>query len=181
MRWANKLGLEGKDFRDERDKASDIGHQVHDWIERDIHGEAVEVADDAPGAQSFGAFKEWRSSVKLEILATEVPLISEQHRYGGCYDCLARVNGRIVLLDWKASGGIYPEYIAQIAAYRQLIRENTDHRYDAPSEACLLRVEKKYGSFHYHYFPSEVLDIGWQRFQAAKWMYETDQQLKGVA
>lgn len=180
MFWANKLGLEGKDFRDERDKATDTGHQVHAWIEADIHGEPVDIPEDVPGAAAFGAFRDWRESVRLEIIATEVPLVSELHRYGGCYDALARVNGRVVLLDWKAANGIYPEYVAQLAAYRQLIRENTKDRSQAPDSACLLRVEKKFGSFHYHFFPSEALDLGWERFSAAKWMYEVDAKLKGV-
>src|SRR5579863_6768718 len=143
MHWANKLGLEGKDFRDVRDDASDTGHQVHAWIESDIHGEPVEIVPEAPGAHAFDAYRAWRESVKLEILSTEVPLISEKHRYGGTYDALALVNGRLMLMDWKSANGIYPEYVAQLAAYRQLLRENAARPNEAPEAACLLRVEKQ--------------------------------------
>ena len=47
--------------------------------------------------------------------------------------------------------------------------------------AYLLRVGKEYGDFHLHYFPSMVLDLGWQWFVGMKKVYEMDKILKSVA
>ena len=57
---------------------------------------------------------------------------------------LARVNGRLMLLDWKSGNRVYPEHVCQVAAYRQLLRE---HREEAPDSALLLRVGKDFADF----------------------------------
>lgn len=186
MWWAWKQGSEGKDFRETRDKAADAGHAAHAMIEANIHGRPM--PDRAPdldvqmkAEQAFEAFLEWRKGVSLQIIDTERPLVSELHRYGGTYDALAVVNGKPALLDWKSGSGIYPETIAQLAAYRELIRENCGSKRElAPEGAYCLRVGKEMGDFHHHGYTREILDLGWERFQAAKWMYTLDQTLKGV-
>jgi hypothetical protein len=191
MAWAHKLGLEGKDFRAARDEAGAAGHLAHAWIEDSIHGldprkppplsESVTELAIEQAQTAFEAFLEWRSMVELSVIDTERPLVSELHRIGGTFDALAIVKGKVTLLDWKSGGGVYPEVIAQLAAYRQLIRETCGNRRDlAPERACCLRVGKNSGDFHYHMYPSEILDAGWRRFMASKEMYEVDKDLSKV-
>ena len=38
--------------------------------------------------------------------------------FGGKFDAVARVNGRVTLIDFKTSSGIYPEYSYQLAGYQ---------------------------------------------------------------
>lgn len=180
VHWAWSLGLEGKDYRRERDDAGDTGHIAHDLIDCDIHGREMPETNDARAVAALDAFREWRTMVKLEIVDTERPLVSEMHRYGGTYDALATVNGKLVLLDWKTSNKLYPEMVAQLAAYRQLIREacKKGQRQMCPETAVLLRVGKEFGDFHHHQFTSECLDAGWERFRASQWLCETDSVLK---
>lgn len=182
MAWAHKLGLDGLDFRKVRDEAGDIGSLTHSMIDANIHGREQDPRQHPQAATAFEAFLEWRKMVSLEVVDTERPLVSELHRYGGTYDALFKVNGRLMLGDWKSSNAIYPEHVAQLAAYRQLIRENTkaSERHLCPEEACLLRVGKQSGNFSYHYFTSATLDLAWDRFLASKFLYEADKKLKGA-
>src|SRR5690606_27752568 len=115
------------------------------------------------------AFQEWRSQVRFELVETEVPLVSELYRYGGTLDAVARVNGRLVLLDWKSGNRVYPDHVVQVAAYRQLLRE---HRTEAPDDAVLLRVGKEWGDFHSHAWPSALLDHGWTAFRLMRELYD---------
>lgn len=193
IHWAWNEGIEGRDYRDSRDKAGEAGTICHRYIERHVRGEEVAaggiggVYDEA--WQGFEAFLDWADSVKLEVLETESPLVSEQYRFGGTFDALALVSGKPKLLDWKTSNAVYAEYVAQVAAYRQLLAErggltNWDllERLDpVPDSALLLRIGKQHADFHLHSYPSSVLDLGWRYFLHAREMYELDKDLRKVA
>lgn len=181
IHWAWELGRDGLDYRDARDDAGTAGHIAHAWIDDEIHDRPLREIDDAgpellsKAMNGLDAFRDWRRSTNLVIIDTERPLVSELHAYGGTYDALGTVSGNLVLLDWKSGNRVYTEHVAQCAAYRQLIRENTNHQV---SGAHLLRVGKELGDFHHHSYPSTALDMGWERFLASKWLYETDASLK---
>jgi len=191
MSWAWKLGKEGKDYREERDRAAGIGTITHEFIDADITSrdrtmptadefhvaseKFVEMLERAESA--FTAYKRWKTAVKLEIIATEAQLVSEQYKFGGTSDAIAMLDGELIILDWKAANHIYPEYIAQIAAYSQLWYENKKAR---PASAHLLRVGKEDGDFHYHAWPSAILQKGWSAFCHSHELYELKKQLQKV-
>lgn len=185
LKWAWRQGRDGKELYGARDEAGVAGSIAHQWIEDTLHGTPPTAYDDAPAellAQAragFDAFREWHAQSKPVILETEVPLVSERYRYGGTIDAIALIGDVRCLLDWKTSNGTYPDYIAQVAAYRELLRERDGDR--APERAYLLRVGKEYADFHFHSWPMSVLDLGWKWFQAAHELYVTDRQLKKVA
>lgn len=166
-------------------EATEAGTIAHQWIEDTIHGDPLTPYLDADtrvieqAETGFGAFKKWQRRVRLEVLETEAPLVSEEYGYGGTLDALAIVDGGPALFDWKTSNSTYVDYIAQLAAYRQLLRERDGDR--APTEAYLVRVGKEFGDFHEHYWPTQVLDLGWRWFLAALELYRTDGRLKKVA
>jgi len=193
MIWAYNRGLDGKPLYEGeggRDVAAEAGSIVHQWIENDLHDESLTNFDSAERAildqalAGFSAYEKWKKQVDLTVIATELPLVSEVHKFGGTLDCVASIGGDVVLLDWKTSGGTYPDYIAQIASYRELWNENAhDSLPPIPtvSEAYLLRVGKEFGDFHVHYWTKDILNLGWEWFQAAKKVYEMDKILKSVA
>src|SRR5439155_24146959 len=128
VHWAWQLGIDGIDYRAARDSAGEAGSICHGWIEQHIHGDPlIDVPlPDAPelqqqAYQGYSAFCDWAESVQLEVLATEIPLVSEKYKFGGTPDALALVAGKPKLLDWKTSNAAYLEYVVQLAAYRQLI------------------------------------------------------------
>jgi len=188
-----EAGKQGKPFdRDAYWSDSDAllaGTVVHQWIEDDIHGQPLTRFDDAPArtlaeaTTGYDAFCKWRVTANLTILETETPLVSEQYEFGGTLDAIARINGERVLFDWKTSNATYVDYIAQVAAYRQLVNEDYETLGNGgPVEsAYLLRVGKEFGDFHLHFWTSRILDLGWRWFLAAKELYDMDKRLKKVA
>lgn len=163
--------------------ATEIGNIVHKWIENDIHGVPLTRFDDAgaeqlaKAANGYEAYREWRDGSNLEFVETEVPLVSEVFRYGGTIDAIAiKPNGDFVIVDWKASNSIRFPMLAQLAAYRQLLRERDE--LTAPRSAFLLRVGKTFGDFTYKFWNEENLDMGMRWFLAAKAICEIEKQGK---
>lgn len=154
MHWAHKLGLEGKDYRKERDNAANIGTMVHEAAEAHIRGLAFEWTGEPNmverGLRAFRAFTEWAGQTNLRITESEVPLVSEVHRYAGTLDAML-IGGKLALGDWKTSNSIYADYLYQVAAYGILWEENFPER---PIEGGyhILRFDKNHGDFgHFHY------------------------------
>jgi hypothetical protein len=183
IHWAYNRGLEKKELYESRDQAAGIGAVVHQWIEDDLYGrdhagESLSMEDLEFANTSYTAWQRWSKQVELELVETEVPLLSEEYGYGGTLDAVAYVSGELALFDWKTSGGSYPDYIAQVAAYRNLLWERDG---SGPESAYLVRVGKEYGDFHVHSWPEVVLDDGWEFFLALKKSYELEKKLKRVA
>jgi hypothetical protein len=194
MYWAWDLGMQGKDYRKERDKAAGVGTIVHAMIDNDLMGHAS-TTDNTPTADvlevstedyskmldkaemGYRAYLSWKAGVSIEITSAEVALVSEEFHFGGTPDATARLNGEFIFLDWKSSNSIHPQYIAQVAAYDQLWYENNGER---ATSGMLLRVGKDEGDFHVHSWPRHVLDMGWQAFLNCKELYELNKQLKKV-
>ena len=187
IRWAHAEGAAGRELYETRDAAGEAGSLCHDWIEDTLHGRGLRNPPEEMAAalveqakQGLAAFDEWMETVDLRVLETEQPLVSEEFQYGGTLDCLALVSGRKVLLDWKTSGGSYPDYIAQVASYQRLLIER-DGPAEAPKSAFLLRIGKEHADFHFHSYPASVLALGWRWFLLARELYDLDKRLKKVA
>jgi PD-(D/E)XK nuclease superfamily len=186
IHWAWNLGMQQIDYKTARDDAGSVGSYAHSLIDDHIHDRPAGAPPEsltenmaASARSALAAFQEWSTQVGLRILDTERALISEKFRFGGTYDAIGEANGKLILLDWKTSNRIYPEYVCQLGAYRQLLRETSDGK-PTPDAACLLRVGKEMGDFHYHSFPAQVLDLGWEAFEKMRALYDIDAQLKKV-
>lgn len=130
IHWAWDLGNRGIDYRKARDQAADIGTIAHFLIECFLHGHEADLSEysqaDIERAQvAFRNFKVWWDHEGLTVIEPEVQLVSEQWLFGGTIDAPSRdKDGKIVLLDWKTSKGIYPAHKFQLAAYEKLWNEN---------------------------------------------------------
>jgi hypothetical protein len=184
IHWAWDIGRQGKDYREERDKAADAGTLAHEMVEQWVkHGPGSPILPDAPqdvvdkAMKSFGAFLEWADQTQLKITHTEMPLVSEKYRFGGTFDAIL-VKGKRAMGDWKTSNSIYGEYLAQIAAYAILWEENFP---DQPIDGGfhLLRFDKEYGDFHAHWWAE--LEAGKRYFLAVLAAYKEDKELKARA
>lgn len=153
--------VEDFNYRTKRDKAADIGTLAHNMIERDILGHTVEIEGDPDMIQkaesAYGAYCEWADQSKLEIIATEMQLVSETHRFGGTPDAIGRLNGKIVLLDWKTSNSVYGDHLVQLAAYHILVEECTDYKIEGHH---LCRFAKEHGDFAHHSYPDLTREAG---------------------
>jgi len=159
--------MQRADYKNVSAKACSAGSIAHDLVELWVHGNktirsnlarttprmiavnnktTMEIAKLAHRA--FQAFLEWAKLNKFDLWETEVPMVSDEHNFGGTLDCLGTVKGKFCLLDWKTSKALYADYLLQLAAYTLIWNEN----YDPPiEEVHLVRFDKLTGEFeHFH-------------------------------
>lgn len=183
IRWAYNRGKDGLELYESRDKAAELGTIVHSMVEayincalysdivKDLNEQDYESVKSA-----FDAFQEWFEANKFKVLEQEVQLISEVHQFGGTPDAIAEDNkGRIVLLDWKTSDGVYPDYLYQLAAYQVLWNENNPDR-PLTGGSHLCRFAKEHGDFAHHYYPDLSKEI--EGFILMRRLYEIDKATK---
>lgn len=195
MKWAyttgrehGRLEAEGKDapasLYDVSVKAADIGTAAHSMVELRIKGgdpySAVDYLslsneDKEKADNAFGMYERWASQTKLVVVAQEVGLVSENHRFGGTLDAIGEIDGELCLVDWKTSNGVYSDYLLQLAAYRTLWEEsNTTKILSGGFHLC--RFSKEHGDFAHHYY--RELDDAWQMFSALLTAYRFDYVLR---
>ena len=130
--WAWKLGMEGKDYRKERDRAADIGTLAHFMCEAYLNGFVCDLSDYSQDYRDralvcYSKFLDWWEEQELEVVATEIQLVHPELRFGGTIDLVARdKQDRLCLLDLKTSKRISDSYIRQIAGYTMLWDDNQE-------------------------------------------------------
>jgi hypothetical protein len=173
-----KLGMEGINYRDVWGKARDAGSLTHARCDMDIKGlppPIVEGWDPAAVAESdktFAAYLAWKRGTRLELLASEIPLVSEAEEYGGCLDDVGTLDGGCALLDLK-SKTLYPDQIVQVAAYRALWNENHP---DVPIRS--VHILGLTDGFHHHQPTDDQLDAGYEVFLRLLDVYRLKDRIK---
>lgn len=129
MAWSRKMGMAGLDPNAVKDQAADTGSLCHDMIDCHIKGVECDLGQysfDAIAVAATGleAYKEWEARQTIEYMFNEVSVVSEEHQYGGTFDCIAKVDGIVSLVDFKTSKGVYADHIIQLAAYKKAIEES---------------------------------------------------------
>ncbi len=67
-----------------------------------------------------------------DVVAQEIHLVSEKWKFGGTPDAILRVDGKLVLADWKTSQRHLPRHVLlQLAAYRHLIEYHPEETLEA--------------------------------------------------
>jgi hypothetical protein len=130
--WAWQCGCDGLDYRAVRDDAAGVGSLAHYLIMCHLRGEQPDTseysAQDIKRAENcLIKYYDWEKEHKVEPVLIEEALVSEQYRFGGTIDCLAKFNDELWLVDYKTGKAIYPEMFYQLAAYRQLLEEAGHH------------------------------------------------------
>jgi hypothetical protein len=187
--WAWEQGRDGFDFRETRDDAATAGTLAHALVEYHItkksdaeltaliEEERVKPEILERANRAFSNYLNWERFTKLQVIQTEMALVSEKHLFGGTFDGIAvvEIEGKRALTDWKTSSAIYRDALVQVAAYKGLWEENYP---DQPIEGGfhLCRFSRDHGDFSHHYF--ENLDEAWEQFLLLRRAYEIDKQLK---
>lgn len=172
-------------FEAKRDKAADLGTITHARIEAWLKG--TELDPDglpadlyAESVHGYERFREWWFGEGLQVVASELPLVSERYRVGGTLDVVARdAAGELVLVDIKTSNATrtwpYPSVIGQVAAYRALWGEHNSQRI---GRVAVARVGKTPGDEGQQLWLSDTrLDNGLALFVAALDAYRAMQAL----
>lgn len=189
IRWAWKRGKEhpDEDLYATRDDAASAGTAAHAMVEARINGRDPMACDEllslSPELQSkavnaFGMYERWAEMSNLEIIEQEMQLVSERYGFGGTPDAIGKVDGKLCLVDWKTSNGVFSDYLLQLAAYRVLWEENHPDR-PLSGGFHLCRFSKDYGDFAHHYYAE--LDSAREMFLHLLAAYGYDKELKARA
>lgn len=198
LHWAFKQGQSGAaSLYEKRDEAGNIGTLAHQMVEVQINNDASGVGEPPEAVlegvpdehaekarNAFMMYRLWASQTKLKLLSNyqEIQLISHEYRFGGTPDAIGEIDGEIVLLDWKTSNSVYPDYLIQLAAYQHLVNDGVVMETGEPMDikvgggAHLLRFAKDYPDFGHHYFGD--LSTAWRQFQLLREAYDIDKDLK---
>ncbi len=166
--WTRKHCLNGDDSMKLLKEAGRIGTLAHTMIEEFIKGGVVKLDDYTPkeisqAKTAYYAFYNWIANNNVEFHETELKLVSEQYQFGGTFDAICEVNGKLVICDWKTSNDVHTEFLIQLGAYRQLIQENLDYKIKG---AILLKLDKEEkGVYEEHHYKIKDLNWGWKMFK----------------
>lgn len=160
-----------KKYHEEVSKeARDIGSIVHDKIERNIKRGIALLEHSCDGHNSddltplflqtvlkerelaiqnaYYAFLQWRERVHFRPIASELIVYSHRYRYAGTLDCLAYINGKLYVIDFKTSKAHYNEASYQISGYRKATIEMIklgNLNFPIPQGIGVLRLDKETG------------------------------------
>ena len=128
VKWANNLGLEGIDSSTYTDEAAKIGTLAHAMVQAHLQEEKIDASQFSPiqidlAENAILSFFEWQSRHDLVPVHCELPMVSEELKYGGTIDCYCMLDDVPTLLDFKTGKAIYEEHFVQLAAYKNLLEE----------------------------------------------------------
>jgi len=124
-------------------EAKNIGTDVHKWIELwikfKIHG-GSSVADYPYEVKTpMENFHKWVGSRDIEWISTEQKIYSKLYNFAGTVDAIAKVDGKVCVIDFKTSAKIYKEYYMQVSAYYGALAEMGME----PDYGMIVRFDKK--------------------------------------
>jgi hypothetical protein len=124
-----------KNFRTVSRKALDAGSRIHEAIEVYFKTGKEPVTKDDQVISGFLAFLEWKDAHKVEPIKLEHTVYG--YDWAGTLDFYGRFDGKLYVIDWKSSKGIYDEMRYQVAGYRSAVGD---------CEGCgILRLDKESG------------------------------------
>jgi hypothetical protein len=127
---------------------------------------------------ALAAWEEWWRMHEFKIVATEMPLVSEAHRFGGTIDCVMRDSaGRLAIGDWKSSKAIYPDMLWQVAAYGALWNETQDEKIEGGFH--IVKFSKEHGDMEHRYY--RELDDALDLFLRFRTCFELEKAVKARA
>jgi len=179
--WSNKLGLEGKSYHSELNKAADIGTNVHELAQSFIEGKEYAIPKDNDVVHKcFSKFLLWWESfqpINLDVIFCEQSFTSKLYEYGGTADLLVKKDDEYILVDFKTSKSIYPDYLIQGSAYRQMIEEKYDYKI---SKFIVARFGKDSDEFEAKEFKTDQLDLAFEYFKTLRTAFDQDKALNKI-
>lgn len=131
-------------WREKRDKSADTGTKAHELIETYINTGIWKTFLDNEIKNCVENFIEWEKKYNPVWLASEIQVGSEFHHFAGIVDACAEIEGKKVLLDFKTSSSIKPEYWIQLTGLAMALEEQGWK----PEVLAILHLPKE-GEFEY--------------------------------
>jgi hypothetical protein len=121
-----------------RDKAADIGTQVHDAAASGLRLDQVgpEVGP------MLRQYRSWIEDTGANPLAVEKQVFNLSVGYAGTFDMIARFpNGQLWMIDLKTGKGTYPDHALQLEAYARAEIVGEDDQIDREATDLLKQVK----------------------------------------
>lgn len=127
VKWANIMGFKRTKTEDILERASRIGTQAHNCIEKYFRKEKYKLPEGNDDIRDtlllrINGFISW-----IKTLGTIKPTFLESSvvtdLYGGTIDFYGEVNGLMTVLDFKTSSNIYASMFLQLGAYVNILEE----------------------------------------------------------
>jgi hypothetical protein len=102
--------------------ANVVGSAFHSFVDSYIHGSIMSF----PCRRLTGmitSFLTWFTDQTYEPIVSELKVYSKKYKYQGTLDAIGKLNGELVLIDWKTSSGIYSDMGLQLVAYARAYKE----------------------------------------------------------
>ena len=132
------------------DEALEVGNDTHQWIEHYInYGHACAEPEDYI-SKSVNAFLDWTTEYNPEWVDAERKIYCDKYKYAGTVDAVAKINGRVCVIDFKTSKKVYKPYHLQVTAYAQAIKRMDGLR--RWPLGIILRLDKETGEFEHKVF-----------------------------
>jgi len=106
--------LKGSPWRNSG-RAADRGTSVHDYLEAAAQGRTLPTLE-GDATRYKAAADEFLDRFRPQFVDTEFTVFGDG--YAGTADFMARIDGRLVVGDYKTSKALYPEIALQLAAIR---------------------------------------------------------------
>ena len=131
--WANSLGFMHQSYKQTLSKASTIGTQCHDSIDKFLCDKTELTTQDhidmpsicSEAKMAYSSYRKWLHDITLSASSVEIVFHEKQLAcpyFGGTLDGLYKINGKTYLVDYKTSNHISYNYCLQLAAYRYMLR-----------------------------------------------------------
>ena len=179
--WSRKECMKGNDpdliLRD----TGEAGTCAHLLIESYVRGTKPDLCDFTErqivaGKSALVAYQSWERSHPLEYVHLEHQVVSEEFRFGGTIDIIAR-DDSLWLIDLKTRKAVYPEMVVQIAAYGRGYIEQSGAKID---QYHLLRLSKSGSGYEHHVISPERIEVAWSVFKHCRELYGLQKQMKGA-
>ena len=168
LNWNLKLVRQGLDPKEELKSAGRIGTLAHIMIEKFTIGGRVQNLDNyspleiSQAKQAYYNYLDFAEAYKPEIIHSELQMVSEKYKFGGTCDAVAKVNNKLMILDWKSSNSLHSEHKIQISAYAKMYEENTGERIKG---ALIVRLDKEKKEYEVEHLKIKDLNWGWKVFK----------------
>lgn len=149
--WANSLGFRHQNYKRTLEGYARIGSLTHHAIEVYLQGQPIPLETPQYPMDSFRIWWMEMEKMNAKPLATEQSLVC--NLYGGTYDLMMEVGGKVWLVDFKTSNHVTYKYWLQLAAYTRILREQ-----GIRVDGLLVLQLSKYAVAFREY----VLDLSWQ-------------------
>lgn len=127
-----------------RDASGDSGTNIHEYAECIFKGLPLPELRSDQAKRGAEAFHKWFDSNNIEVIASEKTIFSKQYYYAGTCDFVARINGELVVGDFKTGKRIYDETRYQTAAYQHALEEEEGIKF---AHRLAVRFCKETGDF----------------------------------